>query len=174
MSRVVVTRTISAPARQVWDVFTNLAGRRSWLSDVEFVEELTPGPFGVGTRWRETRLGARRQPITEELEVTALDPGRSCTITLAGAGAHYQLTYAFTPIDVGSHRGATTVAAVYEGRPHGLTNRFLMFFLGGFDARTVEGALRDDLDALAKSVDARAVPNSARSARSARAWPRAS
>lgn len=155
MSRVVVTRTISAPARQVWEVFTDLAGRGSWLSDVESVEELTPGAaFGPGTRWRETRLG-HRGPTTEELEVVAMDPGRSCTITLAGAGAHYQLTYGFTPIEVGAHRGGTTVSAVYEGRPHGLTNRFLMFFLGGFDARTVEGALRDDLDALATACLAR-------------------
>ncbi|MGE5830246.1 MAG: SRPBCC family protein [Micromonosporaceae bacterium] len=144
MSRVMVTRTVEAPVHVVWEIFTDLSGRGAWLSDVDSVELLTPGSFGPGTRWRETR-GA----VTEELVVAATEPGRSCTITLAGAEASHRLTYTFTPIEIGAQRGATTVSAIYEGRPHGLTSRFLAFFLGGLEARTVEGALRVDLEALA-------------------------
>lgn len=140
-----VTRTVQAPAHAVWEVFTDLPGRRAWLSDVDGVELLTPGPFGPGTRWRETR----RAVVTEELVVAATEPGRSCTITLAGADARNRLTYTFTSIELGTQRGGATVSVVYEGRPQGLTNRFLAFLLGGLDARTIEGALRGDLDALA-------------------------
>jgi Polyketide cyclase / dehydrase and lipid transport len=140
-----VTRTVEAPARAVWEVFTDLSARGAWLSDVDGVELLTPGPFGPGTRWRETR----RSVVTEELVVAAAEPGRSCTITLAGAGASHRLTYTFTPIELGAQRGCATVSAVYEGSTHGLTSRFLAFLLGGLDARTIEGALRGDLDALA-------------------------
>jgi Polyketide cyclase / dehydrase and lipid transport len=145
-----VTRTVQAPARAVWEVFADLPGRGAWVSDVDDVELLTPGPFGPGTRWRETRRAA----VTEELVVAAAEPGRSCTITLAGGDASHRLTYTFTSIELGAHRGWATVSAVYEGRPHGLTNRFLAFFLGGLDARTIEGALRGDLDALAAACRA--------------------
>src|SRR4029450_13637593 len=88
VSRVMVTRTVEAPVRMVWEVFTDLPGRGAWLSDVDSVELLTPGWLGPGTRWRETR-----RAVTEELVVAASEPGRSCTITLAGGGASHQLTY---------------------------------------------------------------------------------
>ena len=46
---------IEAPVASVWRVFTDLPGRRQWLSTVTRVEMLTTGPFGAGTVWRETR-----------------------------------------------------------------------------------------------------------------------
>jgi Polyketide cyclase / dehydrase and lipid transport len=159
---VTVTRTVQAPAHAVWEVFADLPGRGAWHSDVDAVELLTPGPFGPGTRWRETRRAA----VTEEFVVAAAEPGRSCTITLAGAGASNRLTYTFTPIELGAHRGSATVSAVYEGRTQGLTNRFLAFFLGGLDARTIEGALRGDLDALAAACQ-----TGGRAAGRGLAWP---
>ena len=71
---------------------------------------------------------------------TPLDP------PTAGAS---QLTYVFAPIDVGPHRGSTAVTAIQAGRPHGFAGRLLGFVVGTFAARTAEGALRDELDALA-------------------------
>ena len=52
-----VTKIVDAPVERVWAVFTDLAGRPSWLSEVENVEVLTPGPVRESTTWRETRLG---------------------------------------------------------------------------------------------------------------------
>lgn len=145
-----VTKIVDAPVGRVWAVFTDLAGRPSWLSEVESVEVLTPGPVRESTTWRETRLGVEGELVTEQLVVTALEPERACTIELAppttGGG---QLTYLFAPIDVGPHRGGTTVTAAPAGRPHGLRGRLLAFVMGGFAAQTAEGALRDELDALA-------------------------
>jgi hypothetical protein len=161
-----VTRTVEAPAGAVWEVVTDLPGRGAWLSDVDGVELLTPGPFGAGTRWRETRRAA----VTEELVVAAAEPGRSWTITLAGTGAPNRLTYTITPIELGAQRGHATVSAVYEGHAHGLTNRLLAFLLGGLDARTIEGALRGDLDALAAAC--RVGDRTAR--RGGRVWRRTS
>jgi len=157
MSRVVVTRAIPAATSEIWEVFTDLAGRGSWLSEVESVEILTPGPFRPGMRWRETRTDTDGESITEELVVTAADPPRSCTMALVGQAANNRLTYVFSPIEVGPHRGETSVSAIVEGPPvHGLTNQLLGFLLGGLAARTVEGALRDDLDALAGAWRSRA------------------
>jgi len=148
---VEVTRVIPAPLDRVWEVFTDLARRPAWLSDVESVEVLTPGPFGAGTRWRETRVGPDG-PAVEELVVTAVatveDVGRSCTIELADTGTG-QMTYVFVPVEIGSQRGGTAVAVTAEARPHGLTHLLLAFFVGTFAARTAEGALREELDAFA-------------------------
>lgn len=155
MSRVVVTRVVPASASVVWEVFADVVARASWLSEVANSEIVTAaGGFGVGTRWWETRVRGNGELVTEELVVTAADPPRSCTIALAGVDNH-QLSYLFAPIEVGPQRGATAVSAVAESRPHGLANRLLGFFLAGFAARTVEGALRVELDALAAACRAR-------------------
>jgi uncharacterized protein YndB with AHSA1/START domain len=52
MSMVAVSRVVESPVSAVWQVFTDLNRRRSWLSAVTHVEVSTPGPFGAGTRWR--------------------------------------------------------------------------------------------------------------------------
>lgn len=150
-----MTKVIAAPPGVVWEAFTDLARRASPLSDVESVDVLTSGPLTVGTCWRETRVDEAGRTVTEDLVITALQPGQSCTVALVGAESNH-LTYVFTPIDVGVSRGATAVTAVAEARPHGLANRLLAFVVGGFAARTAEGALRTELDGLAAACRARA------------------
>jgi Polyketide cyclase / dehydrase and lipid transport len=156
MFTVAVGREVTVPAEVVWEVFTDLANRPAWLSTVENAEPLTSGPFGVGTRWRETRTGARGITITEELAVLQSAPARRCVLELVGEGADYQLGFTFAPIEVGRNRGGCTISAVLVGTPVSRTSRLLAFFLGGFAARTVEGALRADLDALATEAARRA------------------
>jgi uncharacterized protein YndB with AHSA1/START domain len=155
MSRVIVTRVVPAPADAVWNIFTDLAGRASWLSEVDSVEVLTPGELRPDTRWRETRVDARGARVTEELVIIEVEPGHSLTMALAGSGESSHLTYVFSPIDVGEHRGGTAVTAIVEIRPHGLTNVLLAFLLGGLAARTAEGHLREELDALAAAARTR-------------------
>ncbi len=149
MSTITASRTIAAPVHVAWGIFTDLPGRPAWLSTVDAVEVLTPGEFGAGVRWRETRTLGGAATVTEELVVTEVVPGERCVITSPGAGVDYELTYTFRPIDVGRGKGGTTVEAVFEGQPASRTGKMLALFLGGLAARTVEGALRRDLDALA-------------------------
>jgi hypothetical protein len=145
----------------VWSVFVDVADRPSWLSEVESVELLTPGEAGRGTRWRETRVDAVGGSVTEELTITDLEPGRSLTLTLSGEGEESHLTYVFAPIDVGDHAGETAVTATVEGRPHGLRNLLIAFFVGEVAFRTAEGHLREELDELAAAVAARRERNTA-------------
>ncbi|GAA1754428.1 SRPBCC family protein [Luedemannella helvata] len=149
MSTITVSRTIAAPVDVAWAIFTDLPGRPGWLSTVDAVEVLTPGPFGAGVRWRETRKLAGDATVTEELVVAEVVPRERCVITSPGAGVDYELTYTFRSIDVGRGHGGTTVGAVFEGHPSSRASRMVALFLGGLAARTVEGALRRDLDALA-------------------------
>jgi len=57
------------------------------------------------------------------------------------------MTYTFVPVLEGRHRGTTMVTVVQDGTPTAPAGRFLALVFGGLAARTVEGALRRDLEA---------------------------
>ena len=150
MSTVAVTHLIEAPVLEVWRVFTDLPSRCTWLSTVSHVEMLSRGPFGVGTVWRETRsMGDDGGEITEEFHVQDCVAPEKFVVTSPGIGADYRMTYTFVPVVEGRHRGGTMVTVVQDGAPTAASGRFLALVFGGLAARTVEGALRHDLDDLA-------------------------
>src|SRR3712207_9524800 len=96
MQDVEVSRHVAATVERVWAVVTDLAGSPQVVRGIDAVEVLTPGEFGVGTRWRETRTMLGRS-ATEEMTVTAVDPQRAYT-TEAGRPAVRELsTGAGTP-----------------------------------------------------------------------------
>jgi uncharacterized protein YndB with AHSA1/START domain len=152
MSTVAVTRLVEAPVVSVWRVFTDLPGRREWLSTVTRVEMLTAGPFSAGTAWRETRTMADGAEITEEFLVKDCAVPERFVVTSAGIGADYRMTYTFVPVIEGRHRGGTMVTVVQDGSPTAPAGRLLALVFGGLAARTVEGALRRDLDDLAAAA----------------------
>jgi len=154
MSRITATRIISAPVEVVWSTFAAPGGL---VSDVDALLE-------PGMRWRETRVDSAGTAVSEDLVVLAVEPLRSCTIGLADRDDTPRLTYLFTPIEVGAHRGETAVQAIMESdlppdgerrrARRGIASRVLLAMASGFAARTTEGALRDDLDALAAACAA--------------------
>jgi uncharacterized protein YndB with AHSA1/START domain len=149
MSTVAVTRMIEAPVAVVWQVFTDLARRREWLTAVTAVEVRTPGPFAAGTIWRETRQMSDGGEITEEFRVDECVLPERFVVASPGIGADYRMTYSFVPIVTGRKRGGTMVTVVQEGNPTAPAGRFLALIFGGLAAETAEGALRRDLDDLA-------------------------
>jgi uncharacterized protein YndB with AHSA1/START domain len=149
MSTVAVTRLVEAPVSEVWRVFTDLRRRCDWLSTVTEVQLLTPGPFGAGTVWRETRTMAGGEAVTEEFRVRECVMPERFVVASPGIGADYRMTYTFVPVLEGRHRGGTMVTVVQDGTPTAPAGRFLALVFGGLAARTVEGALRRDLDDLA-------------------------
>jgi uncharacterized protein YndB with AHSA1/START domain len=152
MSTVAVTRLVEAPVVTVWQVFTDLARRRQWLTAVSGVDVLSPGPFGDGTVWRETRLMADGGEITEEFRVRECVPPERFVVTSPGIGADYRMTYTFVPVVAGRHRGATMVTVVQDGGATEPVGRLLGLIFGGLAAGTAEGALRRDLDDLAAAA----------------------
>ena len=152
MSTVAVTRLVEASVANVWRAFTDLSGRCELLSTVVAVELLTPAPFGAGTVWRETRTMADGVEITEEFRVDECVPGERFIVASPGIGAEYRMTYTFVPVLEGRHRGDTMVTVVQDGTPTAPAGRFLALVFGGLAARTVEGALRRDLDDLAAAA----------------------
>jgi uncharacterized protein YndB with AHSA1/START domain len=149
MSTVAVTRLIDAPVVEVWRVFTRLSGRSEWLHTVTRVEVLTSAEFGTGTQWRETRTMPDGTEVTEEFRVRECVAPQRFVVSSPGMGADYRMTYSFVAVTAGRHTGSTMVTVVQDGSPTAPSGRLLAMVFGGLAARTVEGALRRDLDDLA-------------------------
>jgi hypothetical protein len=152
MSTVAVTRLVEVPVAEVWRVFTDLPRRCERLSTVSRVDMLTDGPFSAGTAWRETRTMGDGAEVTEEFRVRECVVPERFVVASPGIGADYRMTYTFVPVVEGRHRGGTMVTVVQDGAPTAPSGRLLALVFGGLAARTVEGALRRDLDDLARAA----------------------
>jgi uncharacterized protein YndB with AHSA1/START domain len=152
MSTVAVTQVVDASPERVWRLATDLAARARWLSGVDAVEVVTPGPFTAGTVWRETRTMPDGVRVTEEFCVQEVEAPHRFVVSSPGSGAEYRMTYTFAALNVGRHSGGTTVTVEQEGTPSGATGRVLELVLGGLAARTAEGLIRQELADLAEAA----------------------
>lgn len=95
---------IDVPPERLVDTLTNFNTWSDWMPGLVKVEVLSsgsPGPFGVGTRWRETRKMFGRE-AAEEFEVTAFDHPRHIELLVDGAKGStgkgsYHFDYRFLP-----------------------------------------------------------------------------
>ena len=94
MPSFTLTQRVEAPIDAVFDVFSDIPRCHEMIEQITAVEMLTDGPVGVGTRWRETRMVFKRV-ATEEMEVTAFEPGRSYTVGCQSCGCEYESTWRF-------------------------------------------------------------------------------
>ena len=147
--RTHIERSVTAPADRVWAILTDLDRSPETLSGVDAVERLDGGTgFEVGTRWRETRTMFGKQ-ATEEMTVTALDPGRSYAVEAGGRGVRYQSELGVEP--AGDERSRLWMT--FGAEPQGLVGRIMAATIG----RLFEGATRRmierDLDDIAAAAE---------------------
>src|SRR5438093_1707467 len=76
LTTVSVSSRIDAPTRRVFDMFTDVEHAAEHVSGISRIEMLTPGPFRLGTRWRESRQLLGRVDDAD-LEVTAFERYRT-------------------------------------------------------------------------------------------------
>ncbi|MGC5017467.1 SRPBCC family protein [Micromonospora sp. DT47] len=148
MSTVTVTAFIEAPAVDVWARLADLPVRAEWLSTVGGVELLTPGRFGPGTSWRETRTRPDGGDQAEEFVVLAAEPPRRLVLSSPGIGVDYRITWTLRTVRR-RRRGCTAVTVEQEALPTAPYGRVVALLFGGLAARAVEGAIRRDLADLA-------------------------
>jgi uncharacterized protein YndB with AHSA1/START domain len=148
MQDVEVRRHVAAPVERVWALATDLTGSPQVIGGIQAVEVLTPGPFGVGTRWRETRIMFGRS-ATEEMTVTAVEPLRSYTTEAQGPGVRYVSTFRSVP----GADGGTDVTMAFGGRPTTTVARVLGAVTGPLARRAVAKALGGDLVDLATAAE---------------------
>lgn len=152
MSTVVVTRMVDAELTRVWALLTDLPRRITWLSTIDRVEVVTDGGFCPGAVWRESHKMADGTRVTEEYHVCGSEPPRRFVVSSPGIGADYRVTYTLAAVEMSRHRRGTLVTVEQEGRPSSATGKMLELVFGALAVRTAEGALRQELDDLARAV----------------------
>jgi ligand-binding SRPBCC domain-containing protein len=116
MASFTLNKRIEAPPPSVFTLFSDLANVADRIKSITKIEVVTPGPIGVGTRFKETRVMFGKE-CTEEMQITAFDPGQSYEVTCQSCGAEYRTLFRFTPdsggtrVDVDFHTRATSLLA---------------------------------------------------------------
>src|SRR3954470_7624137 len=108
---VQVESRINAPADRVFALLTNLADLPRLIPDIKKVEVLTPGPVGVGTRFKETRVMFGKE-ATETMEFAAFDPPDGYTLVANSCGCRYEITHECRP-----EAGGTAAAVNFRMTP---------------------------------------------------------
>lgn len=104
------TITIGRPRPAVFAYLANLENLPQWNYALADTQQLTPGPPGVGTRYRQTRT----IPVhaVESLEIIEFTPDRRLTVQGTLNGLPAVLTYVLDATD-----GATTVTNTVDLHP---------------------------------------------------------
>ncbi|WP_416061539.1 SRPBCC family protein [Rhodococcus indonesiensis] len=145
-----LSRSVDAPSDRVWRVLTSVDSAPQVLSGVDSVERLAGVGYEVGTRWRETRRMFGRA-ATEEMTVTAVEPGRHTVVEAESGGVRYR-----TEFDVAPDRAGTMLTVRFsadDDRP-GRIRRALTALLAPLGMRVTRTALRRDLDDIAAAARA--------------------
>lgn len=142
-------REVAAPADVVWGLLTDLDRSPEVMSGIDRVERLDDGEgFDVGTRWRETRTMFGRT-ATEEMQVTAVEPGRAYTVEADSAGTHYQSVLTVEP----TGPAACRLSMSFDAQPAGAAAKVLAATLGKLFERATRKALQADLDDIAAAAE---------------------
>jgi len=146
MATITVFSEINAPVERVFEAFTDIEHGRDHVSNIKDTAVLTPGPFALGTRWREMREVLGR--IDEaEMEVTAFDRNRAYTITHHKGGVRIDAVFTFRPIN-----RATKVGIEFEFHNEGLPPGLLSPIEWAVRGR-VRDVLAHDLADLKRTVE---------------------
>ena len=97
MASVKVSSQIEAPVDKVFAVFTDIEHGAEHVSGIKGIELLTPGKFGLGTRWTEAREVLGRLDEAE-MEITAFESNKAYTITHHKGGVRIDTIFTFEPV----------------------------------------------------------------------------
>jgi carbon monoxide dehydrogenase subunit G len=145
-----LTQHINAPADKVWAVISDIPGSAATLSGIDSIQMLTDGPYGEGTRWKETRTMMGRAE-TVELWVAQADPPRSTTVKALQGGADYTTRFALDERDGGGTDVTLTFGAEVL-KPTRLS-KVLMAVFGPIGMRITRKALAKDLAEIAVKAE---------------------
>src|SRR5712691_8309653 len=101
MAVLTVSQQINAGPEVVFAACSDFARLPERVPAIKKVEMLTPGPVGVGTKFRETRIMFGRE-ATEGMEFVAFDPPRQFELRAISCGAEYRTIHRFTPAGSGT------------------------------------------------------------------------
>jgi len=142
MSTLIMSTHVAAPLEQTFEVYSDLAKLVERIPSITALEILSDGPFGEGTRWRETRLMFKKEAV-EEMWVTGFKPPQSYTVEANSHGMRYETLYEFTPEGDG-----TKVTWTFKGTPLTLGAKLTAPIFGLLFTGVMRKCMQGDLDAL--------------------------
>jgi carbon monoxide dehydrogenase subunit G len=105
---------IDRPVKDVFAFVANLNNMSKWNAAVVSLQQLTPGPVGVGTKFKSVgEMMGRR--IEGEVQVTAYEPDTRTGFQMQAGPVQVNVTIAFKPVGTG-----TKVSLNAQGNPGGL------------------------------------------------------
>ena len=147
--KVSLTQHVNATAEKVWAVISDIPGSAATLSGIESVQMLSDGPYGEGTRWKETRTMLGRAE-TVEMWVAEADPPRRTTVKAQQGGADYTSRFVLTGRD-----GGTDLTLTFGAELQNPTrwSKLAMAFFGKLGLRITRKALAKDLAEIAAKAE---------------------
>jgi carbon monoxide dehydrogenase subunit G len=143
-----LTQHIHASPDKVWAVVSDIPGSAATLSGISAVQMLTDGPYGEGTRWKETRTMMGRAE-TVEMWVDQADPPRSTTVKANQAG-DYTTRFTLAERDGGTDLTLTFGAEVVKPT---VLSRVTMALFGKIGMSITRKALAKDLAEIAAKAE---------------------
>lgn len=129
---------IAAPPSEVMSVMTTYADWPRWMKGLEKVEPLTDGPYGEGTRWRETRRLMGKEAV-EEFEVRRFEPPNLVELYVDGRkGTTGKGEYLFLYTLVPEADGGTRLVMDATIDMPGAFTRVLGFMLKGMFKKAID------------------------------------
>ena len=102
MPQFTLNIAVEASSEDVFRIFSDIEHCTDRISGIKKIDMLTDGPIRAGTRFRETRVMFNKEAV-EEMEITAMVPGKSFTIGCESCGCTYATTFRFTPNGSGTN-----------------------------------------------------------------------
>lgn len=147
--KISLTQHVNAPADKVWAVIADIPGSAATLSGIDAVQLLSDGPYGEGTRWKETRTMMGKSE-TVEMWVSQADPPRSTTVKALQGGADYTSRFTLADRDGGTDLTLTFGAELQN--PSRMT-KLAMALFGKLGMRFTRKALAKDLAEIAAKAE---------------------
>ena len=142
MANITVSTHVSKPIDQVFKIYTEIEKAAERIPDITALEKLTEGPFGEGTRWRETRLMFKKE-ATEEMWVTGFAPPNRYTVEAESHGMRYSTLFDFT-----AEGDGTKVTWAFSGKALTFGAKIMAPIFNVLMKGTMVKCMRRDLEAL--------------------------
>ena len=136
--QIAVACFVEAPPDAAFSTAIDISNWPRFISGVQSVELLTPGPVAAGTRFRETPSMFGRQ-AREDMALAQVEPPHRFLFTAFNHGTAYHAEHLFTLEGAG-----TRTTLIFEGRPATLLAR-LFAPLGRLFLGTLKRQLESDL-----------------------------
>lgn len=152
MAGFTLRRRVAAPPERLFALATDFDNLPRVMSAIRRVDVLSPGPVGVGTKIRETRVMFGRE-AAEEMTITSFDPPHVYVLECTNHGCRYRAEMRFQPASDGDG-GASDVELGFRAEALTWFTRMLSVLMRPMISMCAKQCARDldDLQAAAEAA----------------------